>query len=186
MLIIIFLGGSFNILLMTKIHSERIGIDYYSDLISLSIGLGVLSALFCKFKLLNRFHHCTIMGFSIILSSFSIIGLGVSNNLSLFAMFYLIHSLLNNIILIHMKCYFFWQISLSTELIAISPFLNGMIATLFYCFSLIGQVIITQLLTGQQFSYHSIYCLIGLLNLILAFSIIYFYSNKPTNYHIKL
>ena len=181
MLIIMLLGGSFNILLMTKIHSEQIGIPYYSDLISLSMSLGIFSALFCKFNWLNRFHHCSIMGVSILLSGICIIGLGISDNLRLFAIFYLIYSFIDNIILIHMKCYFFWKISLSKDLIAISPFLNGLMATLFYCVSLIGQVIITQLLAGQQLNYHSIFFLIGSMNLILAFSI--FILKKPMNIH---
>lgn len=165
------LGGVFNILLMTKIHHDQIGLASYGNLISISMLTGIVSSLACKTHWLNRLLPVRIIALSFILSGMCILGMSFNQGIVGFGVCYLLFNAFNNITLIQMSSLLFRHISLDTELIKFSPLINGTLGSLFYALSVIGQLS-TNLALNHEVSYAQIFMVIALANFVLAVSLL--------------
>lgn len=179
MLIIIMASGTFNILLTSKMHHDQISITTYASLNSISMILGVLTALSCKSKLMIRISTHKIIAISIVLSSLCLIGMGLSNTLHNFIVFYIILGMAGNIQFINMNTLFFRHISLSEDLSKISPLIIGIWGSLVYVVSLIGQLGINILL-NYNINFQTVYIVIGIVSLVCA-SFMFNLKQQPNN-----
>ncbi|MBP7847545.1 MAG: hypothetical protein KAZ94_05380, partial [Burkholderiales bacterium] len=82
-----------------------------------------------------------------------------------FGLMYILGNLLSGVLAIHILTLALQQISLSPNLSAISPLINGILASLFYLASLVGQAC-TNLALNHAISYKTILIAMFILQLI--------------------
>lgn len=178
-LIIMLLGGSLNILLMAKIHHEKNVVSHYVNLIALSMLLGIIGGIASKNRWLKNIPAHKTITISVSLNSILLICLGLTANSVVFDSCYLASTAISTISFININSVIFRHIRKNIDLVQISPFINGLIASLFYLSSLLGQLL-TNFALNHSLSYQSVYIIVGTTS--IACSVILFgLRDQPTN-----
>ena len=178
MAIFMLIGGSSNLLLMTKIHQEQIVLDTYTTLLSFSMLISVVSAMVSKINLFRHLQYQYMLALFLLISSGLTMLMALSPHVSVFAISFILLSGLNGIIFINMNSLLFEHIRQDNKLISLSPLINGLIASLFYGVSLLGQLG-TNIALHFNIGYGQIYLICALAMLVLSFGL--FYLKSPQN-----
>lgn len=164
-LLIMLANSPYYILITTKIHHDQISLDHYTTLNSIAMFISIFGAFMYKSKLLSRNSaNQTLIGL-VFIYGLTLLGLAYTSNFSQFVIIYILGNLVSGILSIHILTTVLQQISFSSELSAISPLINGVIASLFYLASLIGQAL-TNLALNHGLSYQIILIIMVILQLI--------------------
>lgn len=161
------LGGSSNLLLMTKIHQEQIVFDIYTTLLSFSMLISAISAVISKMNIFRYLSHRNMLVLLLIFNAILTSLMALDRAIIIFALSYILVSAVNGIIFINMNSLLFEHIKQDYKLVNISPLINGFIASLFYAVSLLGQL-------GTNFALHAgigygqIYLICAVTSLILS------------------
>lgn len=171
MLAIILTFSGLTLLFTTKIHHENLPTSLWSSNMALMASGSLVGALLCRTEYMQKINSifliCTcvaVMGICII-STAKITSInGMLGALFVFGFF-------NPMVLISMNTFFAKYISKDNELIAISPVVNGLIASSFYVISLIGPSILNPLLQhGVNYKLLLLTC--GSFGIILAMTFV--------------
>ena len=164
-LLLMLANSPYYILITTKIHHDQISLSHYTTLNSLAMFVGIIGALLYKTKLFSQFSAKNTLIILVFLYGLTLLGLSLSVNFYQFGLMYILGNLLSGVLAIHILTLALQQISLSPNLSAISPLINGILASLFYLASLVGQTG-TNLALNHAISYKTILIAMFILQLI--------------------
>ncbi len=164
-LLVMLANSPYYTLITTKIHHDQIGLDHYTTLSSLAMFIGIFGAFIYKSKLLRHYSEIHILIGLIFLYGLTLLGIAYVNSFYQFATLYILSNFISGIMSIHILTTILQQISLNAKLSAISPLINGIIASLFYLVSLIGQAL-TNLGLNNGMSYQTILIIMFALQII--------------------
>ncbi len=171
MLAIMCTSSGLTLLLTTKIHHEHLPTALWSSNMSLMALGSVLGALTCKTRLFQQMNDLPVMCIGIACFSLCLISIALSNSPTMLLAILWLCGFINPFILINMNTRFFKYISGDSELIAISPVINGALTSAFYVVCLIGPLMIN-LLLQIGINYKVLLASSGIIEIILGMVLI--------------
>ncbi|HLX54788.1 MAG TPA: MFS transporter [Aquella sp.] len=167
MLTIMFTSSGLTLLLTTKIHHENLPTTLWSSNMAFMALGGLLGAMVCKLRVWQNINGILILCVAEVLFGICLFGISWIHSANGLLAILWFCGFLNPFILINMNTIFFKYVSNNSDLISISPVVNGLTTSAFYVLCLIGPMILNRLLQfGIDYKILLITC--GMLEILLA------------------
>ncbi len=146
MLTIMFISSGLILLLTTKIHHENLPTTLWSSNMAFMAFGSLLGAITCKARFFKNLNGIATICVAEALYGMCLFAIPMVHSANGLIAIIWLSGFLTPFVLINMNTIFFKYISRDTELIGISPVVNGFIMSAFYILCLIGPMILNQLL----------------------------------------
>ncbi|MCE3268308.1 MAG: hypothetical protein K0R49_560 [Burkholderiales bacterium] len=171
MLSIMFISSGLTLLLTTKIHHENLPTSLWSSNMAFMAFGGLLGAIICKVRVFQNINSILIICIAEVLFGICLISISIVHLANLLIAILWFCGFLNPFILINMNTVFLKYVSNYSELISISPVVNGLTSSAFYIVCLIGPIILNQLLQ-VSIDYKLLLVICGILEILIAIILI--------------